>query len=135
MSPPYPVDAGGMGGTGHVRRGRGRVRQGTLRAPARRVRQALGESMLMEMTRDASHDLRASLRGIRHYTSFLLEDHESRLDPPGQAMLRNLADLSVRADAQMKAFTHFTRLSLGEMADDPVDLNCVLAEARVGLEL
>lgn len=71
----------------------------------------------------ASHDLKEPLRGIRNYSTFLLEDYEDVLDEDGQNKLHTLVRLTSRLESLIEELLHFSRVGRTEIALQPVDLH------------
>ncbi len=86
----------------------------------------------------ASHDLKEPLRGIRNYSTFLLEDYGDKLDDEGHSKLETLVRLTSRMDQLTDALLNFSRMGRADLAVDEVDLDNVLAEVldslRISLE-
>jgi len=76
----------------------------------------------------ASHDLKAPLRGIHNYASFLLEDYGSKLDAEGQAKLQTLGRLAKRMEDIINDLLNFSRVGRTELSYADVDLNAVVAD-------
>ncbi len=71
----------------------------------------------------ASHDLKEPLRGIRNYSTFLLEDYEDVLDEDGQNKLHTLVRLTSRLEDLIEELLHYSRVGRTEIALQPVDLH------------
>ncbi|MBD2169129.1 GAF domain-containing protein [Calothrix membranacea FACHB-236] len=71
----------------------------------------------------ASHDLKEPLRGIHHYSSFLIEDYGNTLDEEGKSRLRTLIRLTQRMENLIDSLLHFSRLGRVELDIQPTDLN------------
>ncbi len=87
-----------------------------------------------DFTRMLSHDLKEPLRGIEAFSSFLLEDYASLLDPQGKRYLNFLKESSTR----MKDLIHdlLTLVSIPEKSlhADKVDLNILLNQVKQDLD-
>jgi chemotaxis family two-component system sensor kinase Cph1 len=86
-------------------------------------------SELDSFTYIASHDLREPLRGIHNYSTFLLEDYGTVLDPDGVDKLQTLVRLTQRMDGLIETLLRFSRLGRQELNCVPVDLNQAIAIA------
>jgi signal transduction histidine kinase len=124
-----------MGEAGRLRARAHRRRTATRGRSAQRRSELEVFGDLLDVAGDVSHDLRAPLRSMQGYAAFLLEDYGDRLDAQGQALLRGLADVSRRLDARVEALGHLAKLRHGKLADELVDLQAALTEARVGVDL
>lgn len=71
----------------------------------------------------ASHDLKEPLRGIRNYSTFLLEDYEDVLDEDGQNKLHTLVRLTSRLEDLIEELLHYSRVGRTEIALQPVNLH------------
>lgn len=76
----------------------------------------------------ASHDLKAPLRGIHNYASFLIEDYGSKLDADGKGKLQTLGRLAKRMEDIINDLLTFSRVGRTELSYADVDLNAVLAD-------
>ena len=52
----------------------------------------------------ASHDLKEPLRGINNYCSFIIEDHEEKLDEDAKAKLKTVMRLAQRLEKSHRLF-------------------------------
>lgn len=77
----------------------------------------------------ASHDLKEPLRGIHHYTRFLLDDYGERLDERGREMLSSMAALSQRMERQIQSLLELAEVGHDESEARNVDAGAVLDEA------
>ncbi|MDZ7960747.1 MAG: ATP-binding protein [Aulosira sp. DedQUE10] len=71
----------------------------------------------------ASHDLKEPLRGIHHYSSFLIEDYDTILDEEGKSRLRTLIRLTQRMENLIDSLLHFSRMGRVELHIQPTGLN------------
>jgi light-regulated signal transduction histidine kinase (bacteriophytochrome) len=83
----------------------------------------------------ASHDLKEPLRGIHNYASFLLEDYQELLPGEGRDKLHAVGRLARRMEDLINALLHYSRLGRGQLADETVNMNGVLAEVIESLHL
>jgi PAS domain S-box-containing protein len=63
-----------------------------------------------------AHDLRAPLRAMKGFTSALLEDYSSELDPIGQDYARRIAEGAGRMDSLIQDLLSYGRLSQVELS-------------------
>ncbi|MEM6264513.1 MAG: ATP-binding protein [Bacteroidota bacterium] len=70
----------------------------------------------------ASHDLREPLRGLHHYSSFLLEDYEDQLDEAGKKKLHALIRLSKKMENLIEGLLMFAQVGRANMDFVEVDL-------------
>ena len=70
-----------------------------------------------------SHDLKEPLRGIRNYSTFLLEDYEDKLEEEGRQKLHSLITLSGRMQKLLDNLLHYSRVGRLEINTSPVDLD------------
>lgn len=82
----------------------------------------------------AAHDLKEPVRGIHHYTSFVLEDHGAQLGGDGRGMLETVKTLALRIDELLSSLLHFSAIGRVEIATYPVPLHAVVDEVLVMLE-
>lgn len=87
-----------------------------------------------DFTRMLSHDLKEPLRGIEAFSSFLLEDYATLLDPQGKRYLNFLKESATR----MKDLIHdlLTLVSITRKGPhfDEVDLNALLKQVKQDLD-
>ncbi len=83
---------------------------------------------LDEFTHIASHDLKEPLRGIRNYSSFLLEDYEDKLDDEGKDKLNTLITLSERLTQFIDDLHHMARLGREELNVTKCDMGALVTE-------
>lgn len=77
----------------------------------------------------ASHDLKEPLRGISHYTQFLMQDHAAQLDEQAQQMLHSIGALSNRMERQLQSLLDLARVGGDEEMARRCDANAALQEA------
>lgn len=86
----------------------------------------------------ASHDLKAPLRGIHNYATFLQEDYADKIDDDGKSKLDALGRLAKRMEAIINDLLTFSRVGRTELSFADTDLNAVVADVvesnRVFLE-
>lgn len=83
----------------------------------------------------ASHDLKAPLRGIHNYASFLAEDYGDKIDAEGQAKLQTLGRLAKRMEDIINDLLTFSRVGRTGLSFAEVDLNAVLADVLETLKV
>lgn len=83
----------------------------------------------------ASHDLKAPLRGIHNYATFLTEDYADKLDEDGKAKLMTLGRLAKRMEDIINDLLTFSRVGRTEQSLAEVDLDGVLADVLESLKL
>lgn len=76
----------------------------------------------------ASHDLREPLRGMRNFSSFLIEDYGDKLDDEGLGYLATIDKLGGRLEAYLEDLLRYARLGQEEMAVQMVDMAELLGE-------
>ncbi|MEM8948494.1 MAG: PAS domain-containing protein [Pseudomonadota bacterium] len=81
----------------------------------------------------ASHDLKEPLRAISNHARFLREDYQGKLEQDGENRLNRLIKLSRRMEQLIADLLYFSRLGRSEEANEPVDLNLVIADIEVSL--
>ncbi|MGI9508160.1 MAG: ATP-binding protein [Geminicoccaceae bacterium] len=81
----------------------------------------------------ASHDLREPLRALSNHVSILLEDYGEKLDEDGAKRLNRLATLCSRMDRLISDLLAYSRIRRGDVADELVNLNAVIADIDVSL--
>lgn len=104
----------------------------------RSIRTQLGESR-RELERrlqesdtfaySAAHDLKEPLRGIRNYSTALLEDYADRLDQVGVAKLETLVRLTQKMEDLLQALLQFVQLGSQELTLQSIDLNQLVHSA------
>jgi PAS domain S-box-containing protein len=81
-----------------------------------------------------SHDLKAPLRAIRSFSTFILEDYTEKLDDTGKDYFQRIIDASVRMDALIENLLLLSRVGRKFMEVETVDLNQLLEEITSELE-
>jgi two-component system sensor histidine kinase/response regulator len=81
-----------------------------------------------------SHDLKAPLRAIRSFSTFLLEDYKDKIDETGQDYLRRIADAASHMDALIEDLLLLSRVGRKFMEFENVDLNQLLKEIVTDIE-
>ena len=84
------------------------------------------DALLKEMddlARFLSHDLRAPLRGIDGYSTALMEDYGSKLDPLGIAYLEYIAEGGRQAAYLIDRLIYFIRVRHAEIQIQTIDLS------------
>jgi PAS domain S-box-containing protein len=83
----------------------------------------------------ASHDLKAPLRGIHNYATFLIEDYADKLDADGKDKLETLGRLAKRMEDIINDLLTFSRVGRTEQSLADVDLNAVVADVLESLNV
>ncbi len=83
----------------------------------------------------ASHDLKAPLRGIHNYATFLIEDYADRLDADGKTKLETLGRLAKRMEDIINDLLAFSRVGRTEQSMAEVDLDAVVADVLDSLKV
>jgi len=81
-----------------------------------------------------SHDLKAPLRTIRSFGTFILEDYGDRLDETGQDYLQRMVNASSRMDSMIEDLLTLSRVGRKFTEFENVDLNKLLEEILADLE-
>ena len=76
----------------------------------------------------ASHDLKEPLRGLHHFSHFLLEDHADRLTEDGLEKLRTVVRLTQRMESLLESLLHYSYLGRTELAVAEIDMQEVVEE-------
>jgi PAS domain S-box-containing protein len=80
-----------------------------------------------------SHDLKEPLRGIRSYTSFVVEDTQGKLDAEVVRKLQIIDRLSQRMEKLISILLYYTQLGRAELSIQPTDLGQVAARVLESL--
>lgn len=83
---------------------------------------------LENYTYAVSHDLKAPLRAIRSFTSFLLEDYKDRLDVDGLEYLKRIDAAATRMNEFIEDLLILSRVGRKFMEVEKIDLNNLLEE-------
>ena len=62
-----------------------------------------------DFTYIVSHDLKAPARGIKNFSSFLMEDYQDKLNEEGKKQLQTLITLSERMTTLLDALVLYSR--------------------------
>jgi len=89
---------------------------------------------LENYTYAVSHDLKAPLRTIKSFGSFLLEDYKNKLDETGQDYLNRMVKASSHMDAMIEDLLVLSRVGRQFTEIEKVDLNKLLKEILADLE-
>jgi light-regulated signal transduction histidine kinase (bacteriophytochrome) len=76
----------------------------------------------------ASHDLKEPLRGIYHFSHFLLEDYADKLDAEGVDKLHTLMRLTQRMQSLIESLLHYSHVGRAELMLEKVDMQEVVEE-------
>ena len=92
--------------------------------------QLLGQSNvdLENYTYAVSHDLKAPLRAIRSFSTFILEDYSEKLDDTGKDYFQRIVAASSRMDTLIENLLLLSRVGRKFMEVETVDLNQLLEE-------
>jgi PAS domain S-box-containing protein len=83
----------------------------------------------------ASHDLKAPLRGISNYATFLIEDYSDKIDQDGKDKLLTLGRLTKRMEDIINDLLTYSRVGRTEEGMAEVDLNAVVADVLDSLKV
>ncbi|MEE9509282.1 MAG: PAS domain S-box protein [Candidatus Bathyarchaeia archaeon] len=75
-----------------------------------------------------SHDLKAPLRAIRSFSTFLLEDYSSNLDEAGQDYLDRMGNAAIHMDELIEDLLLLSRVGRKFIEIEKVDLDSLLSE-------
>ena len=75
-----------------------------------------------------SHDLRAPLRSLDGFSQALLEDHASQLDDQMRDYLARIRRAAQRMAAMLDGLLTLSRVTRGDIGDEPVDLSALAAD-------
>ena len=81
-----------------------------------------------------SHDLKAPLRTIKSFGSFILEDYKDKLDETGQDYLNRMINASSRMDNMIEDLLILSRVGRKFTEIEKVNLNKLLEEILIDLE-
>jgi len=82
----------------------------------------------------ASHDLRAPLRGISSFSSFLEEDYKDKLDKEGKDYLKEIREGASRMNELIEDLLKLSRVSRIKNPDEDVDIGVLLASVVKRIE-
>lgn len=88
------------------------------------LRETIGE--LEAFSYSISHDLRAPLRAMRGFASFLLEDHAARLDEEGVTYLKKISTAAGRMDTLIQDLLTYAGMVRGKVKIEPTDLDALV---------
>lgn len=83
----------------------------------------------------ASHDLKTPLRGIHHYSQFLLEDYGESIPEEGRSMIESIQKLSQKMYNLISDLLSFSRSQKVDLSIAPVDLNNLIDQIKNELEI
>lgn len=89
---------------------------------------------LQDFAQIVSHDLKAPLRHIHNYATFLLEDYGDKVGEEGREQLEALRRMPVRLQSLIDALLEYSRLGRRDGAVKPTDLDEVLREVLEDLQ-
>ena len=98
----------------------------------RRVRERTAELLaanreLESFSYSVSHDLRSPLRAMHGFSSILMNEHASRLDPDAQSLLQRVSAAGMRMSELVDGLLILSRLTQQELRREPVDLSALAA--------
>jgi PAS domain S-box-containing protein len=107
-----------------------------LQKELEKANKLLGQSNvdLENYTYVVSHDLKAPLRAIRSFSTFILEDYKEKLDDTGKDYFQRIIDASTRMDTLIENLLLLSRVGRKFMEVEIVDLNQLLEEIVTDLE-
>ena len=76
----------------------------------------------------ASHDLKEPLRGMHHFSHFLLEDYSDKLDDAGVDKLHTLRRLTRRMESLIESLLHYSHVGRAELAMEKTDMQEAVEE-------
>jgi PAS domain S-box-containing protein len=82
-----------------------------------------------------SHDLKAPLRTIRSFGSFILEDYAQRLDETGKDYLNRMINAASHMDTLIEDLLVLSRVGRKYTEFEQTDLNKILEEIQLDLEM
>jgi len=106
--------------------------QEAIKAANRLLKQSNEE--LESYTYVVSHDLKAPLRTIKSFGSFILEDYRDKLDETGQDYLNRMVNASSRMDTMIEDLLILSRVGRKFTEIEKVNLNKLLKEILTDLE-
>lgn len=81
----------------------------------------------------ASHDLKEPLRGIRHFATFLREDHGEALGGEGLRKIDTIIEMTGHTHELLEALGRYSRLGRMELVAAEADLDAVVTEVETAL--
>jgi signal transduction histidine kinase len=82
----------------------------------------LAYNEMESFSHSVSHDLRAPLRHINHFSRFVLNKHSQSMDEEGKDYLRRIIAAGQEMEGLIEALLTLSRVTRGEMQREPVDL-------------
>ncbi len=89
---------------------------------------------LDSFTYTASHDLRAPLRGISSFASFLEEDYKDKLDDEGKDHLKEIREGANRMNSLIEDLLALSRISRIQNPYEDTDINAIIEEVKKRIE-
>ncbi|HYE31241.1 MAG TPA: ATP-binding protein [Methylomirabilota bacterium] len=89
---------------------------------------------LDQFNASVSHDLRAPLRSIKSFASFLREEHMASLDSAAKDYLRRITDNAERMSRLLEDLLSYSQITRMELKPERVSLQQALEQARASLE-
>jgi PAS domain S-box-containing protein len=81
-----------------------------------------------------SHDLRAPLRALDGYSTFLLEDYAGQLDAQGQSHLRHIQEAAQKMARLINDLLNLSRITRAEITRQPVNLSALVRDITAELK-
>jgi PAS domain S-box-containing protein len=88
---------------------------------------------LEAFTYSVSHDLRAPLRSIKGFSSFLLHDYQASLDDRGKQYLDRVIQNTIRMDRLIEDLLHLSRISRHQLERVEIDMSRIVHELALEL--
>lgn len=82
-----------------------------------------------------SHDLKAPVRSMQSFSSFLLEDYGDKLDATGLEYLKRITNSASRMDTLIESLLTLSRVGKDSSEIEAVDLNGILDEIITDLDI
>ncbi|KYF57604.1 hypothetical protein BE08_05520, partial [Sorangium cellulosum] len=101
------------------------VRERSARAAAER-----SNAELEQFGYIVAHDLKEPLRGIRSFSTFVMEDDGAALSSESQSHLRRIGDLAASAMELISSLYEYSRVSHVDFSFGEIDLNDVVADVE-----
>jgi len=88
---------------------------------------------LDDFTYAVSHDLKAPLRTIKSFGSFLLEDYSDKIDEEGQMYLSRMMDATTRMKVLIEDLLTISRIGRMNVEDENIDLSDIINLIKLDL--
>jgi len=106
-------------------------REMKLQSTLKDLAQINGE--LDDFTYAVSHDLKAPLRTIKSFGSFLLEDYSDKIDEEGQMYLSRMMDATTRMKVLIEDLLTISRIGRMNVEDESVDFSDIINIIKLDL--